>query len=296
LSEAMIAAARKGLADSKSTREGAPDTSPAAKTETALGQLSVVLNQDPPALWEVFRSTQSLDASTLTLTDPATNRVVQPAASFLKSDKEIRTSARFEFNGLEAGEHVLTVRLPSGQIHSQNVEITDQTPPSIELDVSRERVRLPVLLKIPELPDDLKQANCRLSVQLTELPLMKDDLEWRLEESFTYRMGFNTDGTAAYLMRPQQGTLHYGQSPQADNPAVLALGPVRCRFRLHVTNTDVGYGMIEQPLEEAEIRVVEATTKNNGAELEQIAWDLELPEKFLTAARKQLAAAPMKTE
>ncbi|MFO0917817.1 MAG: hypothetical protein U0872_05810 [Planctomycetaceae bacterium] len=290
LSDEMLAAARMQLAED-STSEDSSDESAVARTETATGKLSVVLHQESPAMWEMFRSVRSLDSSRLVVTNRRTKRAAQPSSFFLNQDQANRSAARFEFDRLESGGSVLKVELPDGQMLNQNVVVSEKLPQQIELDAPRERIRLPVLLSIPPLPDDLQQANWRLSVQLTELPLVANGLEWSLKDPYVYRMGFNTDGSASYLVRPNQGTLHYGQSPQADNPAVLALGPVRCRFQLRVNNTDVGNGMIEQPVEDAEIRVLEAKTNDGGFELEQIAWNLELPEKFLAAAREQLHVA-----
>jgi hypothetical protein len=211
-------------------------------------------------------------------------------------------SGRFVFHSLEPDRYELRIKLADGQHSTQPVLIRDDTSREMTVICPGPRKKVPVLVTMSPLPDDLREAFNFVTCTLEEQPLKLGQTEWKVPSEGFQELGFDqTTGQPTWLsifnsQGLQTKSLDLRNVVEGEREVFLFSGPVGLRFRLYARSNLRGtivssYAWVMWPpdgsgFDSGEpqpplIRVVKPGENR---------WELELPEELIAAARKQLAA------
>jgi hypothetical protein len=199
-------------------------------------------------------------------------------------------NGKFNFDNLEPDRYELKITLADGQYSTQPVLIRNDKPQELTVICPSPRKKVPVLITVPPLPEDLQKAGCILQLELNEAYVELGGNKW-LNGKWEYQtIRFNTatgQVCEIQLLQPNSDTprvINLQEANPEDRAVFRFTGPTLGRFEIYwpLSSTGQSFGTFSWPNDGSyeSTRTVEPGENH---------WELELPEELIAATRKKLA-------
>ncbi|MBS0201851.1 MAG: hypothetical protein JSS49_03065 [Planctomycetes bacterium] len=195
-----------------------------------------------------------------------------------------RDKRRFCFQSLSPDRYELTVTA-NDQVCTQSILIRDEKPREITVICPGPRKKVPVLITMPPLPEDLRTAKIVIKCRFDSGETVLDGKHWWPGSSNSQELTFDPNTGQATLIQNGNGQSFDLKDASADDRSVFLLaGRLKYRFEAKLQRVESGVASI----------VESVWPKENGDWLshtvttDEKSWKLELPKETVRELRKAI--------